>query len=189
MDTAAIERSTMRKAYIRLVPYCFVLYILCYIDRINVSFAALTMNKRSGPDRVYLRSRGRRLLLGLLPAGGAIQHHPGTRRRAALDRAHHDHLGPLLRRHRVRHRSLELLRHPRPARHRRGRAVSRPDAVFPPLVPAAPSRPRGRLVPDRVCRWRPRSAVRCRPLCCNWTASGACTAGNGCSSARACRPC
>src|ERR1700733_11464108 len=44
MDTAAIERSTMRKAYFRLVPYCFVLYILCYIDRINVSFAALTMN-------------------------------------------------------------------------------------------------------------------------------------------------
>ena len=44
MDTAALERSTMRKAYLRLVPYCFVLYILCYIDRINVSFAALTMN-------------------------------------------------------------------------------------------------------------------------------------------------
>jgi ACS family tartrate transporter-like MFS transporter len=48
MDTAAIERSTMRKAYIRLLPYCFLLYILCYIDRINVSFAALTMNKDLG---------------------------------------------------------------------------------------------------------------------------------------------
>jgi len=45
---AALERSTMRKAYIRLLPYCFVLYILCYIDRINVSFAALTMNKDLG---------------------------------------------------------------------------------------------------------------------------------------------
>lgn len=44
MDATTIERSTMRKAYFRLVPYCFVLYILCYIDRINVSFAALTMN-------------------------------------------------------------------------------------------------------------------------------------------------
>src|ERR1700683_1973246 len=48
MDTAAIERSTMRKAYFRLVPYCFLLYILCYIDRINVSFAALTMNTDLG---------------------------------------------------------------------------------------------------------------------------------------------
>jgi len=44
MDATALERSTMRKAYFRLVPYCFVLYMLCYIDRINVSFAALTMN-------------------------------------------------------------------------------------------------------------------------------------------------
>jgi ACS family tartrate transporter-like MFS transporter len=48
MDTAALERSTMRKAYFRLLPYCFVLYMLCYIDRINVSFAALTMNKDLG---------------------------------------------------------------------------------------------------------------------------------------------
>ncbi|HEX3992201.1 MAG TPA: MFS transporter [Acetobacteraceae bacterium] len=44
MDATTIERSTMRKAYLRLVPFRFVLYILCYIDRINVSFAALTMN-------------------------------------------------------------------------------------------------------------------------------------------------
>jgi ACS family tartrate transporter-like MFS transporter len=44
----ALERSTMRKAYLRLLPYCFVLYILCYIDRINVSFASLTMNKDLG---------------------------------------------------------------------------------------------------------------------------------------------
>jgi MFS transporter, ACS family, tartrate transporter len=48
MDTATLERSTMRKAYFRLLPYCFLLYILCYIDRINVSFASLTMNKDLG---------------------------------------------------------------------------------------------------------------------------------------------
>ncbi len=48
MDNAALERTTMRKAYFRLLPYCFLLYILCYIDRINVSFAALTMNKDLG---------------------------------------------------------------------------------------------------------------------------------------------
>ena len=44
----ALERTTLRKVYMRLVPYCFVLYILCYIDRINVSFASLTMNKDLG---------------------------------------------------------------------------------------------------------------------------------------------
>jgi MFS transporter, ACS family, tartrate transporter len=46
--TSALERTTLRKVYFRLVPFCFLLYILCYVDRINVSFAALTMNKDLG---------------------------------------------------------------------------------------------------------------------------------------------
>jgi len=45
---AVLERTTLRKVYFRLVPFCFLLYILCYVDRINVSFAALTMNKDLG---------------------------------------------------------------------------------------------------------------------------------------------
>ncbi len=45
---ATLEQATLRKVYLRLLPYCFLLYILCYIDRINVSFAALTMNKEIG---------------------------------------------------------------------------------------------------------------------------------------------
>jgi hypothetical protein len=44
----ALEKTTLRKVYLRLVPYCFLLYILCYVDRINVSFAALTMNRELG---------------------------------------------------------------------------------------------------------------------------------------------
>ncbi|MBS0643217.1 MAG: MFS transporter [Acetobacteraceae bacterium] len=48
MPADALERATIRKVYFRLVPFCFLLYILCYIDRINVSFAALTMNKDLG---------------------------------------------------------------------------------------------------------------------------------------------
>ena len=43
-----LEKTTLRKVYLRLVPFCFLLYILCYIDRINVSFAALTMNQDIG---------------------------------------------------------------------------------------------------------------------------------------------
>ncbi len=45
---ATLEKATLRKVYLRLIPYCFVLYILCYVDRINVSFAALTMNRDLG---------------------------------------------------------------------------------------------------------------------------------------------
>ena len=40
---AAIEKSAMRKIYIRLLPFAILSYFLAYVDRINVSFAALTM--------------------------------------------------------------------------------------------------------------------------------------------------
>jgi ACS family tartrate transporter-like MFS transporter len=38
-----LERSTMRKVYLRLLPFAVLSYIFAYIDRINVSFAGLTM--------------------------------------------------------------------------------------------------------------------------------------------------
>ena len=41
--TNAIERSGMRKIYLRLLPLAVVSYLLAYIDRINVSFAGLRM--------------------------------------------------------------------------------------------------------------------------------------------------
>src|ERR1700688_3272327 len=47
---AAVERSTMRKVYWRLLPISILTYFLCYLDRINVGFAALTMNKDLGLD-------------------------------------------------------------------------------------------------------------------------------------------
>lgn len=40
---ASLEASTMRKVYLRLLPFAVVCYILAYIDRINGAFAALTM--------------------------------------------------------------------------------------------------------------------------------------------------
>jgi ACS family tartrate transporter-like MFS transporter len=39
----AVETSAMRKIYLRLLPFAALSYILAYIDRINVSFAGLTM--------------------------------------------------------------------------------------------------------------------------------------------------
>jgi ACS family tartrate transporter-like MFS transporter len=46
-STAAnsIEVVTMRKLRIRLLPLLFVLFVLAFIDRINLGFAALTMNR------------------------------------------------------------------------------------------------------------------------------------------------
>jgi len=48
--TRTIEQATMRKVYWRVLPIAAVSYFFCYLDRINVGFAALTMNKDLGLD-------------------------------------------------------------------------------------------------------------------------------------------
>src|SRR5262249_53397711 len=53
MATAAnaagnFERELIRKLQWRLIPYLFLLYVISFIDRVNIGFAALTMNKELG---------------------------------------------------------------------------------------------------------------------------------------------
>ena len=45
---AALQRSTMRKVYLRLLPFAVLSYVFAYVDRINVSFAGLTMRSDLG---------------------------------------------------------------------------------------------------------------------------------------------
>jgi hypothetical protein len=42
---AAIEARTIHKLRMRIIPFVFVLYVIAFLDRINIGFAALTMNK------------------------------------------------------------------------------------------------------------------------------------------------
>jgi MFS transporter, ACS family, tartrate transporter len=44
----SVERSALRKIYLRLLPFAIFTYLLAYIDRINVSFAGLTMQTDLG---------------------------------------------------------------------------------------------------------------------------------------------
>jgi len=49
-DTRAIESRTIRKLQLRLIPFLFLVYVISvyvisFVDRINIGFAALTMNK------------------------------------------------------------------------------------------------------------------------------------------------
>jgi MFS transporter, ACS family, tartrate transporter len=39
------ETRTIRKLRLRILPFVFLLYVIAYLDRINIGFAALTMNK------------------------------------------------------------------------------------------------------------------------------------------------
>jgi len=41
----AIETRTIRKLKIRILPFILLLYIVSFLDRINISFAKLTMDQ------------------------------------------------------------------------------------------------------------------------------------------------
>jgi ACS family tartrate transporter-like MFS transporter len=45
-----VEAETMRRVSWRLMPLLLLAYLICYIDRVNVGFAALQMNKAVGID-------------------------------------------------------------------------------------------------------------------------------------------
>lgn len=49
-----LQNRTIRKLFLRLLPFLFFLYVVNYLDRINVGFAALQMQSQLGfSDRVY----------------------------------------------------------------------------------------------------------------------------------------
>ena len=43
-----LEKRVMRKISFRIVPFIMLLYFIAFIDRVNIGFAALTMNKDLG---------------------------------------------------------------------------------------------------------------------------------------------
>jgi MFS transporter, ACS family, tartrate transporter len=42
---STIEATTIRKLRTHIIPFVFVLFVINFVDRINIGFAALTMNK------------------------------------------------------------------------------------------------------------------------------------------------
>lgn len=60
IPAASIESRTIRKLRVRIIPFLFLLYIVAYLDRINIGFAALTMNKQ-----LAITSRQYGLLVGI----------------------------------------------------------------------------------------------------------------------------
>ncbi|MGI8564413.1 MAG: MFS transporter [Candidatus Dormibacter sp.] len=47
-DTLPLASSTIRKLRLRIIPYIFLLYVIAYLDRVNVSYAQLNMGKSLG---------------------------------------------------------------------------------------------------------------------------------------------
>jgi len=45
---ASVEQRALRRITWRIVPFVMVLYFIAFVDRVNIGFAALTMNKEIG---------------------------------------------------------------------------------------------------------------------------------------------
>ena len=48
MDTSMVAASAKRKAYLNIVLPLFIISVIAYIDRVNIGYSALTMNKDLG---------------------------------------------------------------------------------------------------------------------------------------------
>lgn len=48
VNSKSIEEQVLKKLYIRLIPFLILCYFIAYIDRVNIGFAALTMNQDIG---------------------------------------------------------------------------------------------------------------------------------------------
>jgi len=89
----------VRKMAWRVLPFLLLTYLVCLIDRLNVGFAALTMNQELGFTATGLRLGRGPVLLWLFPRRSAEQPDHVEGRCAHLVRPHHAQLGDFRRRH------------------------------------------------------------------------------------------
>ena len=120
-----LETSTIRAISWRLIPFLVLAYFFSYLDRVNVGFAALTMNAGFEILADDVRLGRRHFLHRLFHLRGAEQSGAGEIRRQPLDRPHHGDLGHHLGADVARQRRVELLHPALPARRR-------PKPVFSP---------------------------------------------------------
>ena len=66
-EIGELERTTIRKVTRRLIPFLFLLYIVAWLDRVNVGFAALQMNADLRIQRCDLWFRFGHFLSRVLP--------------------------------------------------------------------------------------------------------------------------
>src|SRR3974390_3838754 len=82
---STLEQRTMRKVALRIVPFIMLLYFIAYIDRVNIGFAALTMNKDLGFSPGVFGFGAGIFFLGLFSLRSTLEHHPRQGRRASFD--------------------------------------------------------------------------------------------------------
>ena len=73
-----LETQTMGKVARRLIPYLMFCYFFCFLDRVNVGFAALQMNKDLG-FRSDKNGHGRKMIEGFVRGSGRGRERPRRR--------------------------------------------------------------------------------------------------------------
>ena len=99
--STGIEVATLRKLRLRLLPFLLALYVIAFLDRTNLGFAALTMNRELG-----ITSEQFGLAAGIFFWGYFLLEIPSNlilhkNRGAGVDRPDPDHLGISRRSHRI----------------------------------------------------------------------------------------
>src|SRR6266487_1957267 len=93
--TEELSAVTLRKITWRLIPFLFVLYVIAWLDRVNVGFAGLQMNTDLGFSSTVFGLGSGIFFLGYclfeIPSNIILE----QGRSAALDRANHGDMGPL----------------------------------------------------------------------------------------------
>ena len=118
-DVAA-EDDVFRKITLRLIPFLFLCYLAAYLDRVNVGFAKLQMQKELAfSETVYGFGAG------IFAVRGAEQHHPAQGPRPVVAGARHADMGCHLGRYGARQYADRILRHALLARCGRGWLHSR----------------------------------------------------------------
>jgi len=91
MDGAA--RRASRKAGWRLIPFLILCFLIAILDRVNIGFAALTMNKELGLTAEMFGFGAGIFFFGYFIFEVPIQLDPGKGRCAEMDCQNHDLLG------------------------------------------------------------------------------------------------
>ena len=75
--TEALERTTLKRVMWRLVPFMGACFMINWLDRTNVGFAALAMNKDLGfTATTFGTGAGIFLRMSCSTAGASLQPHP-----------------------------------------------------------------------------------------------------------------
>ena len=125
MGPDRFEHATRRRISIRLLPFVFLLYVISYVDRVNVSFANLRMSADLRfSDRIFGLGAGI-FFVGyiLFEIPGAV--HCRTLDCTQMDGPHHDQLGHSDRRDGLRAYSSSVLCRAVSSRSGRGRVWRR----------------------------------------------------------------